>query len=267
MSDADLSTFHEALYLRRLNDSAFLAGVLEIPALRRVPAWLIDWRILRPMRWAAMGTAIGAREAIKHGLAVNLGGGYHHASPERGHGFCVYADVGLAIHDLRRGGLLGGEDRIVHIDLDAHQGDGVCRTFAHDSKVFLYDQYNRNVFPQDTVARRRIDCDVALDRGCGDTEYLAALEERLPSFLDGVARSGALKLAIYNAGTDVLVGDRLGGLSVSSAGILKRDRFVLQQLVDRKIPTLVLLSGGYSLQSHVLVARMVMELLDRWGNV
>ncbi len=101
------------------------------------------------MRWATMGTVVAAREAMEHGLAVNLSGGYHHASQDEGHGFSAYADVGLAIHELRRTGLLHEKGKVVYVDLDAHQGNGVCRTFFDDSRVFIYDQYNRDIFPMD----------------------------------------------------------------------------------------------------------------------
>lgn len=98
----DLLSVHTEAYLRRLRDPSLLAKVLEVPLLRRLPGWVIDWLVLRPMRWATMGTIVATREAMDCGLAVNLSGGYHHASPDDGHGFSAYADVGLAIHDLRR---------------------------------------------------------------------------------------------------------------------------------------------------------------------
>ena len=139
----ELLEVHTAAYLRRLNDPAFVANVLELPPLRRLPHWAIDWFgaidwfVLRRMRWATMGTILAAREALEHGLAINLAGGYHHASPDDGHGFCAYADVGLAVDRLRTSGALGEEDKVIYVDLDAHQGNGVCRTFYDDLRVFI----------------------------------------------------------------------------------------------------------------------------------
>jgi histone deacetylase 11 len=266
ISKAELLTVHTAAYLKRLRDRKFVAGVMEIPQLRHLPGWLINWCVLRPMRWATMGTLLATREAMDHGLAVNLSGGYHHASPEFGHGFSAYADVALAIAALRKSERLGEKDKVVYVDLDAHQGNGVCRSFLKDSRVFVYDQYNQNIFPADILAQRRIDCDVPLYQGCHEADYLAALRKSLPVFLDSICRSGDVKLAVYNAGTDIYAADQLGGLNVSPAGILERDRFVLNELTQRQVPTTVVLSGGYSRESYIFVAEMVGYILETWGQ-
>jgi histone deacetylase 11 len=265
VSHAELLSVHTAAYLNRLRDAKFVARVLEIPQLRYLPGRVVDWLILRSMRWATMGTIVAARQAMEHGLAVNLGGGYHHASRDNGHGFCAYTDVGLAVADLRQSGRLKEADKVVYVDLDAHQGNGVCRTFVDDNRVFIYDQYNLHIFPQDPAAQRRVDCRVTVPFGWGEVDYLAALESRLPPFLDSVTQGGEVRLAIYNAGSDIFIKDQLGGLKVSAAGVLKRDQFVLRELVGRGIPALVVLSGGYSRESYQLVAAMVGYVLETWG--
>jgi histone deacetylase 11 len=256
-NEEELLHIHTPYYLQQLRDAKFLARVLEVPQLRYLPARIADFCVLRPMRWATMGTIVAANEAIEHGLAVNLSGGYHHASPSYGHGFSAYADVALAIHELRRSGRVRENDKVAYVDLDAHQGNGVCRTFVRDSRVMIYDQYNLRNFPWDESAQMRIDCDVPMEHGCHEADYLGALRSRLPVFLDSITRSGAIKLAVYNAGTDIYVNDRLGGFNVSAAGVLERDRFVIEQLAGRGIPTAIVLSGGYSRESYMLVAEMV----------
>ena len=134
-----LLVVHTKDYLQRLRNPTFIAKILEVPPIRFLPRWLIDHAVLKPMRYAAAGTILAAQEAMAHGLAINLSGGYHHASPDEGHGFCVYADVALAVHDLRQSDKLKPDDKIVNIDLDAHQGDGVCKSFADDPRVLIYD--------------------------------------------------------------------------------------------------------------------------------
>ncbi len=263
----ELIAVHSTTYLDKFRHSKFIAGVLEVPQLRFLPWWAVDHFVLRPMRWATMGTIVAAREAMDYGLAINLSGGYHHASPDDGHGFSAYADVGLAVHDLRASGRLKQDDKIVYVDLDAHQGNGVCRTFYDDRRVFIYDQYNMHIFPLDVIAQRRIDCDVPVDGGCHEADYLAALHQKLPVFLDAVTRKGDVRLGIYNAGTDVFTNDQLGGLNVSAVGVLERDRFVLKQLIDRRIPTMVVLSGGYSKESYQMVANMVGFAVENWGDL
>ena len=259
-----LLTVHTPAYLANLCDSAYVARALEVPPLRRVPAWLLDRLVLRPMRWATAGTILAAREAMSCGLAINLSGGYHHAGPDRGEGFCVYNDIAIAVAALRQGGMLGPDDRIAYVDCDAHQGNGVCRAFASDRRVFIYDLYNRAIYPADAEAKRRIDCDVPLSASAVDAQYLGALTSTLPTFLDGVSRTDPIRFAIYNAGTDVYRGDPLGALAVTAAGVLKRDRFVLGQLVERGIPAVMLPSGGYTGESYELIANSVANALRTW---
>jgi histone deacetylase 11 len=255
---------HTPQYLQRLRDSAYVARALEVPPLARVPGWLLDRLVLRPMRWATAGTILAAREAMACGLAINLSGGYHHASPNRGEGFCIYNDIAIAISVLRQTGMLATDERVAYVDCDAHQGNGVCHAFANERRVFIYDQYNRAIYPADPAARRRIDCDVPLSPNTIDREYLGALESNLPRFLDGVARAGPIRFAVYNAGTDIYRDDPLGALSVTAAGVLKRDRFVLCELVERGIPTIMLPSGGYTSESYRLIADSVADALGIW---
>lgn len=262
-SDEELRLVHTGEYLQSLRDPHEIAAALEIPLLRLMPAWLLRWCVLRPMRWAVRGSVLAAKAALKHGSAVNLSGGYHHAKPSRGEGFCIFSDIGLIVRQLRQESLLKSEDTIVYVDLDAHQGNGVCHQFQSDRQVVIYDMYNQDNYPaSDLVARARIDVNLPLPFGCPGTRYLATLHEKFPAFLDTLP-SPRPRLAIYNAGTDVYAGDQLGGLNLSEEDILERDLFVLQQFQQRRIPFVMLLSGGYSRQSYRLVANTVSHLLRR----
>ncbi len=262
----ELLAVHTPKYLEQLTGSPYVAQALELQALSRVPNRLLDWAVLRHMRWGTMGTILAAREAMRTGLAINLSGGYHHAKPDRGEGFCIYADIALAIHDLRASGTLAERDKIVYIDLDAHQGNGVSHCFFDDSRVFMFDMFNQNIYPMfDVKARRRVDCAVPLPMGCAEADYLDALRTKLPPFFDSVSRSGPVRLAIYNAGTDIYAGDTLGGLNVSAEGVLARDRFVFDSLIDRGIPVVMLLSGGYSQESYQMVAATVAYVLRTYA--
>ncbi|AWM38295.1 histone deacetylase [Gemmata obscuriglobus] len=211
-SFADLSAVHDPAYLDRLRDSKVLASALELPFIRRLPAWAVRWTVLRPMRWAVAGSLVAGRAALTDGLSVNLSGGYHHAKPDRGEGFCVFNDVAYLIHRLRTEGRLAADGRVAYIGLDAHQGNGVSLHFRSDTRVLMYDAYNPRIYPSyDHGARARIDCPVPLPANCTGAEYLRVLELSLPGFLDSVGRSGRVALAVDNAGTDVYAGDALGG--------------------------------------------------------
>ncbi len=264
---ADLAAVHAPAYLKRLYDSQELAAALELPFVRRLPAWAA-WRVIvRPMRWAVAGSLVAARAALATGLAVNLSGGYHHAKPDRGEGFCLFNDIAYLIHGLRAEGQLAPDDRVAYVDLDAHQGNGVSHHFRTDSRVFMYDVFNPRIYPSyDRAARERVDCPVPLPERCTGAQYLRLLELSLPGFIDSIQRAGRVGLAVYNAGTDVFAGDALGGLDLSAADVLARDLYVIDSLRARGIPVVVLLSGGYSRESYRLVANTLVALLRRYGG-
>jgi histone deacetylase 11 len=263
----ELLRVHSGEYLDRLQDSHVVARALELPVVANFPGSLVDRYILRPMRWATAGTIEAASAAMAHGLAINLSGGYHHARPDGGEGFCIYADAALAIDRLRHDQLLGEHDRIVHIDLDVHQGNGVCHCFRDDRAVFLFDMFNPAIYPAyDRLARERLDCAAQVPPGSTGQEYLRLLTARLPAFLDGVSKTSPVRFAIYNAGTDIYEHDSLGGLNVSHEAIVERDWFVVDQLVRRGIPTLLLLSGGYHRDNYKIIADSLINILLRTSH-
>jgi histone deacetylase 11 len=100
VSDEQLLKVHFADYLASLRSSAVVARIAEIPLLSFVPNFLLQRNLLTPMKRATAGRLLGARLALKHGWAINLSGGYHHAKKDSGSGFCFYADIPLAIHTL-----------------------------------------------------------------------------------------------------------------------------------------------------------------------
>jgi len=266
----DLQLVHSREYLQEIAEPKNLATALEIPSLRWAPRWLLDRCVMRPMRWAVNGTILAAELALRNGFACNLGGGFHHAKPNSGEGFCIYSDIGIAVEWLRQNGYFDKESRVAYIDIDAHQGNGVCHVFREDRRVFIYDMYVQGIYPQyDGEARDRVDCDVPLPAFCTEAEYLSLMRTKLPGFLDSVGRKKPLALAIVNAGTDVFEGDPLGGLALSAGGIKERDLFVVGECRKRRIPTLMLPSGGYTRESHRLIADSLIAIFehgDNWPN-
>lgn len=266
IDDERLLFVHTSDYLKSLHSSAIVATAVEVPALRRAPLWLLDRYILQPMRWATAGTVVAGRAALEGGLAFNLGGGFHHAKPNGGEGFSIYNDIAVMIAALRRENRLATDGRIACIDLDAHLGNGVAWCFRDDPTVFLFDMHNRAIYPMaDVAARQRIDCPVPVAPGSMGDQYLAELQARLPAFISSISRSARISLAVYNAGTDVLAGDPLGGLALSMADVLFRDNFVLQTLRSFRIPTVVLTSGGYTDDSHRAIASTILQAVRELG--
>jgi histone deacetylase 11 len=254
-----LRLVHSQNYLEELKSPAYLARALEVGFLATLPYALIEARVLEPMRRAVMGTMLATRHVLENGgAAINFAGGYHHASSERGEGFCLFADIPIAINHARQSGLLKPEDSVLIVDLDAHQGNGFERVFLDDHRVKFLDAYNRAIYPQDALARSRIDYDVPLAPDTNDETYLAAIE----AVLNRALRETQPSLVFYNAGTDIYEGDALGGLKVSGAGVLKRDAFIFGALREIGVPWVMVPSGGYSPQSYHLIANAVKLLCD-----
>jgi histone deacetylase 11 len=139
-----------------LRESAVVARALEVPAARLVPSFLLDRAILRPMRLATQGTIQAVERALEGCVVFNLGGGYHHAFADHGEGFCIYADVAIALTRARRTGCLNATDHILVIDLDAHRGNGTENIFRDDPNVHFFDMYNFQIYPAIRTPRMTI---------------------------------------------------------------------------------------------------------------
>ncbi|XP_077948639.1 histone deacetylase 11 isoform X3 [Gasterosteus aculeatus] len=195
-----------------------------------------------------------AKLAVDRGWAINVGGGFHHCSSDKGGGFCAYADITLAIKFLFE--RVEGISRATIIDLDAHQGNGHERDFLDDGRVYIMDVYNRHIYPGDGYAKRAIKRKVELDWGTEDSEYLQKVELHT----DGALNEVRPDILVYNAGTDVLDGDPLGGLSISPEGIRKRDEIVFRAARRRGVPILMVTSGGYQKKTARIIADSILNL-------
>lgn len=223
-----------------------LEGRLSPPETRRLGfPWSPELRE-RSLR-TVQGTVEAARDALDGGLGINLAGGTHHAFPDHGEGFCVLNDVAVAIRVLQREGRL---TRTAVVDLDVHQGNGTARIFADDPDVFTFSMHGARNYP---FRKERSGLDVELDDGCDDEAYLAALDDHLGAVLDA-ARP---ELVFYLAGADPFVHDRFGRLSLTAAGLERRDRHVFQVLRGRGVPVVVTLAGGYARKLEDVVSIQV----------
>ncbi|XP_029358772.1 histone deacetylase 11 isoform X3 [Echeneis naucrates] len=195
--------------------------------------------------------------AIDRGWAINVGGGFHHCSSDRGGGFCAYADITLAIKFLFE--RVQGISKATIIDLDAHQGNGHERDFMDDRRVFIMDMYNPYIYPRDEYAKRAIKRKVELEWGTEDFEYL----QKVHLHSEGALNEVQPDIIVYNAGTDILDGDPLGGLSISPQGIVKRDEIVFRAARRRGIPILMITSGGYQKKTARIIANSILNLFQQ----
>ena len=229
-----LQQIHDAAYMQSLQDPQAMEAILGF----RLSALAQD-QFLAFQRLMCGGTLLAARNALKrHDIAVNLGGGFHHAARDSGSGFCVFNDVALAISHVRE---LGHEFPILIVDLDLHDGDGTRRIFADDPTVHTFSIHNRDLGGTTAVAATT----VALGSGVDDDTYLAAVRTLLPPVMSAV-RPG---LVFYLAGSDPCVDDRLGDWRISSDGMRRRDQLVMDLVRPQtgrvEVPTVIVLAGGY----------------------
>ncbi len=252
----ELLHVHSSSYLGSLKRRRELARIFEVKQIAYIPSWLVNWRVLRPMRWATGGTLLACRLALERGLAINLGGGYHHASGTRGGGFCIYADVPLALAVLHREGRLRPA---LIVDTDAHQGDGTPDAIRSWPWAHLLDFFEDDLFPWPKVEE---DVPVPLPSRTNGTEYLDALYEHLPAALDRFRPH----LVVYNAGSDVLGSDPLSRLFLTADEMAERDLYVVTQVRERGIPLAMVLSGGYGPASWEAHARSLEGILTRFDR-
>lgn len=263
ITDDELLLVHTQDYLDTLKSAPVVARALELMVLANVPFRLVQSRLIQPMRLATKGTVIAAFEAMSYGIAINLSGGYHHASREQGEGFCLFADVPLAIERLRYDHRLRDDQQAIIIDLDAHQGNGHERVYHGQNHTFIFDMFNQGIYPMDMFARERIDYPVGVNPGVSSSAYMDLLHRKLPEAMARVKNPG---IAFYIAGTDIYADDMLGGMRVSEEAVLRRDQFVIDTIVGMGIPLVVVLGGGYSPKSCRMVTNMAAYVLEKWGD-
>ena len=186
----------------------------------------------------AGGSILAAREALGRGAGINLGGGFHHAFPDHGEGFCVFNDIAIAIRALQHEGRIR---RAAVIDLDVHQGNGTAAIFRDDPSVFTFSMHDEQNYP---AIKPPSDLDVGLDTGTGGVESLAALERHAPAILERHRPD----LVAYVAGADPFEQDQLGGLKLTREDLRRRDRVVFDSCASRGIPVVAFLAGGYALK-------------------
>jgi histone deacetylase 11 len=257
LSDRDLLRVHAPDYLRSLRDRRTLARILEVGVVAALPACFTAWRVLGPMRRATAGTVLACRLALERGLAINLGGGYHHAGPDHGGGFCVYADVPLALKALHDEARVGSA---LVIDTDAHQGNGTADALRPWPWAHLLDFFDQSVYPAPKVDE---DIPVPLPPGTRGPDYLDLLREHIPAALNRFRPD----LVVYNAGSDVLATDPLARLLLEPADLAERDLYVVTEARERRIPVAMVLSGGYGPLSWRAHAQAIEGILARFDAV
>lgn len=253
---AVLSRHHSEVYLQNLERSETIAKFTEISAVEWLPNRAAYNAIMEPAKRASSGSILAGELSLDYGWAINLGGGYHHASKNYAGGFCAIADIALSIHHLRDNN--SQIEKVMIVDLDAHQGNGHARDFARDENTFILDMYNEDIYPRDEPAKAGIDLAVPLSSFTTDEVYLSKLE----TSLEQAYAEFAPDVIYYVAGTDLLAGDKLGKLSISANGIIKRDHLVFAYATKNNVPIVMLLAGGYQKNNAEIIAASISNLIE-----
>jgi acetoin utilization deacetylase AcuC-like enzyme len=255
-SDRDILLVHTPAYVNKLKTGTLSAHEelqLEVP---------YSPELVRAFWLAAGGSILAAENALKDGVAISIGGGFHHAFPDHGEGFCMIHDVAVAIRRMQR------DNRIrtaMTVDCDVHQGNGTAAIFAgtrtvsdplpssappitsrrplmrgtHAGDVFTISLHQENNYP---ALKPPSSIDVDLPDGITDDDYLAWLDNALSSGL----RQFDPDLLCYIAGADPYHEDQLGGLGLTMEGLKRRDELVFRVARTRGIPVMVTYAGGYA---------------------
>jgi acetoin utilization deacetylase AcuC-like enzyme len=231
-TDEDILRVHTADWVDKLkNDKLSIAERvrLEIP---------YSQAAVRGFWLAAGGSILAARCAVRDGFGFNIGGGFHHAFPGHGEGFCMIHDVAVAIRRLQADGTL---ERVLVVDTDVHQGNGTAAIFAGDATVFTLSLHQENNYPE---PKPPSDLDVNLADGVGDEQYLELLDKALAEAF----RRFSPQMLFYIGGADPYREDQLGGLTLSMRGLQERDALVFADARVRGLPVAVAFAGGYARQ-------------------
>lgn len=235
ITEDQIKLIHNEEFLTGLRDKETVAVWLEAQVLARLPVDL-DKGILEKFRRSSGGTLLAGRLALKHGVGINIGGGYHHAKPNKGEGFCIYADIPIAIRQLQNDGLI---QRAVIIDVDAHQGNGTAVCLADDEKTFTFSMHQGDIYPN---PRETSDLDVELVAGTNDEAFLKTLDQHLEAVLE----KADADICFIVGGCDTLREDPLAALEMTQSGIVTRDERIVRACRDRNLPVVLTLAGGYS---------------------
>ena len=254
-SDDDMLLVHDPEWVSKLRNGTLTYQDilrLEIPYSRQMvdAFWL-----------CAGGTIRAGRDALEKGIGFNIGGGFHHAFPDHGEGFCAINDIAVAIRRLQHDKTIR---RAMVVDCDVHHGNGTAAIFTGDLSVFTLSIHQFNNYPSEKPPSS---LDIHLADGIGDAEYI----HRLTSGYRAALAMFKPELIFYVAGADPYQEDQLGGLALTFEGLRQRDRLVLSAALAHHIPVAIVLAGGYAysvedtVAIHANTAEIATEVLGKVG--
>jgi acetoin utilization deacetylase AcuC-like enzyme len=229
-SDTDLLRVHTPQWVSKLKNGKLTPSdvmLLEIP---------YSPELVEAVWLAAGGSILAGQHALGDGFGANLGGGFHHAYPDHGEGFCAIHDVAVAIRRLQADKAV---NKAMVVDTDVHHGNGTAAIFAKDPSVFTISIHQENNYP---AHKPPSSVDLHMADRVDDDEYLNALIPAVQKAMDEFKP----EIVFYVGGADPFCEDQLGGLLLTKKGLMERDRRVFEEARSRGIPVVTSLAGGYA---------------------
>ncbi|MFH1594326.1 MAG: histone deacetylase [Candidatus Omnitrophota bacterium] len=230
-SDTDILRVHTEEYLNKL----------KFGKLSHQEVLTLELPYSKELAYGAMlccgGTIRAVEAALNDGLGVHLGGGFHHAFPDHGEGFCVLNDIAVAVKKEIGEGRI---KRALIVDCDLHQGNGTAFIFQNEDRVFTFSIHQENNYP---FHKPKSDLDIGLQDRTKDKMYLEHLNDNIPKIIS----SFKPELVVYVAGADPFESDQIGNLALTKRGLKDRDEFIYNQARNYQIPVAVVLAGGYAI--------------------
>ena len=238
----DILAAHKKTYLDKLDNQEF--SKKEVRAI----GFPMSSRLIMREKLIAQGTIEGALSALKHGVAMNIAGGTHHAFSDRAEAFCILNDQAIAAKHLINKNYC---NKIMILDLDVHQGNGTAEIFRNDNQVFTVSFHGKKNYP---FRKEKSDFDYGFEDGTLDKEYMSKIEYEIPRLINQFEPD----FIFYLSGVDIIENDKLGRLSVTINGCKKRDEFVIKYCHKNQIPLQISMGGGYS--------RELKEIIEAHSN-
>jgi histone deacetylase 11 len=237
----------------------FLTIYLDVPAII-FPAWIVRYFVLIPQAKIAKGTADGVCLAMRYNWAINLDGGHTHATKSCGNMFNVYPDISLAIHYAKKWHPQKAY-RIMVINTSCSQANGVLRDFHEDEGVYFCDVFDPTVEPKDTKSYPGIDTQINVGKNDDDESYVTKIRHKINLALSSFGPD----FVIYNAGYDIMEGDKIGKMSISDSTVMLRDEMIFREVFeDQNVPILMTVGGCHQKNQEQVIARSIRNIIVKF---
>ncbi|CAG0907070.1 unnamed protein product [Darwinula stevensoni] len=128
-----------------------------------------------------------------------------------------------------------------------------------NKSIYIFDMFNSSIYPGDREAMKGITLPEKLSSGTDDSTILNLLERNL----EKAFKEFSPDFILYNAGTDIMAGDPTGLMEISDEGVIKRDEMVFREAYSRRIPIVMVTSGGFQRRAAAVIGDSILNLRDK----